>query len=205
MKTAIWPYRILRRSAIICSALIQISCTGLLPAPTVVEYDEISHISRIKQDILYRRALERQSPLSSVRQTFLKERYPEGKSSWKVFDILTMSPNSYNLEPTVHLIVDGAVFRLSVDTKESDRSVSISEETETILTADSTEVDVITGYTESITRKHRISYTLNALIIQRIGVCQEVRFRYYAGPDMTTTRLNGWDLHRLQKIMARTE
>lgn len=99
------------------------------------------------------------------------------------------------------MIIDSSVFPLDVLHIEKLNRTSISEDTETILTADSTEITVVTGYTQYYRRIVKLRYELNQEIVERIEDSYEVNLRYYVGPRMITIKLGRKNLKMLKKLM----
>ncbi len=112
-----------------------------------------------------------------------------------------MKSDSYQLEKEVYIIVDGEVREMNVSQMKTEKSFSVSEDEETIITADSTSVSVVTGYNKYESRKVKLQYVIDNGTIDMIGDAENVRFRYYAGPDMITVRGSRSQLKRFKKLI----
>jgi len=167
-----------------------------------VEYDSVKNTKRITKDFFYYKTEEKQSPLYSIKQTILKELKPKGEITYTVYDNLTMNPSAQSLENQLYLIFFDEIIPINIKEIEIEQSSNISEEKGTILTADSTRVSIVKGYTQSNKKHYKISYQLSTEVIQRINYSSKVNFRYYCGPNMITTTLDENKLNRLKEMIA---
>lgn len=165
------------------------------------EYDEVKSTTRITKSFAPRDAIKMFSPLSLAYQTILKEIDAEGNVSYTAFDVLSMKSDSYQLEKEVYIIVDGEVREMNVKHLKTEKSFSITEDEETIMTADSTSVSVVTGYNKYESRKVKLQYGIDNATVDMIRGAGDVRFRYYAGPDMITVRVNRPQLNTFKKLI----
>ncbi len=173
------------------------------------EEDIVKSAKRIKEEFSYRNALERRSPLYSVHQTILKEITFEGDVSYKFFDVLRLEKEAYRLENTMYIILNkDEILPVELEYQESENSTSISKKEESIkeesiTTLDSTEVSVITDYKQHIFKIVKVSYYIDNEYIDRMRSAKDIYFRYYAGPDMITTRMSHYDIRRLKRLLTR--
>jgi len=167
-----------------------------------VENDTVKSTKRIRKEIYYNKAQEKDTPFYYAKQTFLKEFHENRDISYTVFDVLVMSTRSYNLEDKVYLMINDEVFPITFDRMEAENSTLISEDKKSVMTADSTEVSVVTGYTQYSRKNFKIAYALNEQIIKKLLQADDVRFRYYSGPNMITTKMKQGDLRQLKKLIA---
>lgn len=165
-----------------------------------IERDEVYSSERVKVHFFYRRAEERYSPLLSVEQTIVKEILSNSTITYKVFDIVTLQSTGFKLDNKVFILIGGQVYPVKVDQVEAAVVPNFKEKREDILTADSTKVSVVTGYTSNNNVESKLSYSLDRKLIDKMKKAQEVRFRYYAGPDMITVKLQGLALDRLVRF-----
>ncbi|HKK82407.1 MAG TPA: hypothetical protein VJ909_09165 [Prolixibacteraceae bacterium] len=165
------------------------------------EYDEVKSTTRITKSFVPRDAVKFFSPLNEVHQTILKEIDSEGDITYTAFDVLSMKSNSYQLEKEVYIIIDGEVREMDVKRMKSEKSFSITEDEETVITADSSSVSVVTGYNKYESRKVKLQYAIDNDVIDMIRGAEDVRFRYYAGPDMITVRVYRSQLKRFKKLI----
>lgn len=143
------------------------------------------------------------SPISMIRQSIVKEINQYKDITYTVFDQISMSSTSFNLQQKVYLIVDNEVFTMTLNKIESEISENISEDKAEILTADSTTVSVVTGYSVNNTKNIRFSYNLPKEAINKIRQTNYVIFRYYAGPSMIDARLEGERLNLVKELINR--
>lgn len=167
-----------------------------------VEYDAVKSTKRLTKNFYYYRPLEKRTPLYSVKQTILKEIKPEEEITYTVFDNLRMSPQAHNLENQMFLILGNEIIPIDIKEIQIENSSNITEETGTILAADSTTVSVVTGYSQQNSKHYKISYQLTTDIIGKISRADEVLFRYYCGPNMITTALRESKLNRLKEMIV---
>lgn len=165
-----------------------------------VEEDQVKSSKRIHRQFNYYRALERNSPLTTVKQTILKV-INESNTNYFVYDRVTLRSGSYNISNDVYIIVDNQVFPLNITKNEFEHKRNIDEDTKNILAADSTHITVVTGYTEYNYNIYKLEYTLSPEIIEKLKDANEVNFRYYSGPHMITTRLSNYYLDRLKELL----
>lgn len=166
-------------------------------------YDHIKSANRIKNTFHYVRCMEYYSSFYSLKQTFVKELSSKDATvKFQVYDIISMNTDVHSLEDQVYLKVGDETFSVRIENQESDIITEIEEEKDQILTADSTKVSVVKGYQTHKKKQFKISYQLNAEIMDKILLQEEVLFRYYFGPDMVTIRVKGRNLFRLQKMIA---
>lgn len=165
-----------------------------------VEEDVVYGSKRVKWDYVYLDR-DRYSPLMTVTQSIVKEINEGKEATLRVYDVLSLNARSHKPEQKVFLIIDGKVFPMTLRTAEFNNFSSFSEDTNDILTSDSTKVTVVTGYTEDRQLIAKFSYDLSAEVIQSAETSNSVSFRYYAGPSMMTVSLNGKSLNRFKKFL----
>ena len=77
----------------------------------------------------------------------------------------------------------------------------IKKEEGSVLTSDSTELTVVTGYTSLQNRIIKIKYSVSPDVMNIILKCTILKFRYYSGANMITVQLKGNRLKKLKKIV----
>ena len=167
-----------------------------------VESDEVKGITRLTTDFWYGQALERLSPLHSVRQTVLKEVNASGNASYTFYETIQLSSSAHNLENKIYWLIEAEIIPININ-PQIELLTEIDKQTDDILTADSTKVEVVTGYSTYQVRQFKINYTLSPQDMERILSVEELRLRYYSGPSMITTRLHGRDLARLKELISK--
>lgn len=125
----------------------------------------------------------------------------DSQSGIRIFDRIQLQANSFQLENRVYLILDGKPYQAKVEDVEYERLRKMEEKRKEVLTADSTKVSVITGYDRSETSLYKLTYSLSPETVEKIKTCNQLRFRYYAGPDMITTGMSRWQLNTLKKVL----
>ncbi len=80
-------------------------------------------------------------------QDLIKEVDSEGKTTFTAYDYLELSATSYKLEEKVFIIIDEVAFPMVVKELEVDNIRETKENKSDILTADSSNVSVVTSYT----------------------------------------------------------
>ncbi len=176
------------------------SCDAL--TGITVENDVVKSSKRMKMVFSYVYTQERHSPLQEIKQTVLKEFNAENETTYSVYEVLLMDKDTHPLNKELYVIIDGEVNQIQLKSLESEDDTSLSEKKKDILTADSTKVSVVTNYSLNSRKKFKISYMLNNELIEKMKNSNEVKFRYYAGPDMITTKLNSLNLSRFKKLIA---
>jgi hypothetical protein len=146
----------------------------------------------------------RLSPLLYLEQSVIKEIKANNEISYTVYDVLSLSSSSFKLENKVFIIIDNAVFPMTIDSKEYENSKTISENIEDVRTSDTTKVSVVTGYSENNKKITRFSYKLSDEIITMIKKSNQVFFRYYTGPSMLTVRLKEKNLRKIKYLINKT-
>ena len=118
--------------------------------------------------------------------------------SYTVYDILTLSSNNFNLENKVFLIIDNIVEPMILEHKEYENTKNIIENSST---TDSTNISVLTGYSEENKKITRFRYKLRNDMIDKIIKSEQILFRYYSGPNIITLQLNGLNLQKLKMVL----
>jgi hypothetical protein len=167
----------------------------------MVENDTVYSSKRIKVELKYNSAQERTSPFISLNQTIIKEIKNNSNDHYRAYDLIKLNTNSFRLDDKVFIIVDNEPFQVNVEYIDSDIVSKIEEKRKEILTSDSTKVSVVTGYEENRSLVNKITYVIDDIIIEKVRSSQNVRLRYYAGPDMITIKINGSNLTAFKKVI----
>jgi hypothetical protein len=173
----------------------------LIMTGIIEENDVVSSEKRYKVKFTYRVAQEWLSPLSVIEKTMIKTLKPETNEIYKVYDLIELNINSFKLENRVYLILDNVPYKMNLDYSEAEIVTLNQAITENVRQTDSTEVSVIKGYKETQSKFYRISYALEPDIITKLNESGQVAFRYYAGPEMITVKMNPFDLDRLKMLI----
>ncbi len=167
----------------------------------IIENDIVKSSRRIRKEYYYNRPIERRTNLNFVKQTILKEISDSSGISYTFFDVLSLTSDAYNPEDKVFLIIDNEIIPISVQLNESIMIDEIKKEEGSILTSDSTEMTVITGYTPLHNKIIKLRYSVPPDIMNKIVSCTILQFRYYSGPHKITIKLKGNRLKKLKKIV----
>lgn len=168
----------------------------------IIEEHDIVYDTHRKSLTLKLEDRNRLSHVLSVEKTFVKETSADQSVNVKVYDVLKMSGSGFNLEDRAFLVIDQELFPLTINTKELEHSTSIDESHEDVKTSDSTSVSVVSGYSTNNLKITRLNYSLSAEITTKIQEANNVFFRYYAGPEMTTISIRYSDLKKLKEMLA---
>ncbi|MDX9846638.1 MAG: hypothetical protein RBT74_06635 [Tenuifilaceae bacterium] len=187
--------------SLIASGLLFSGCVGLRGIRS--EYDVVTSTNRYKSNFTYLRTQERFSSLSRVNQSVVGERTQDGSSKFRVYDVVVLNGNGFRVSEEVYVIVDKAPHKVIVDLVDRETLSKNEEVRSSVLTSDSTTVSVVTGFNQYEQRVNRIAYTLDNALVDAIKQANRVYFRYYAGPDMITVRMNSAELRRLKKLFNR--
>lgn len=136
-----------------------------------------------------------------MKQSVVKEIFADGSSTITVYDVLNLFENSFNLSDEVYLIVDDSFYQLKILKAEHDHIKTISENTDNIMTADSSYTTVVTGYSENNSKISKFEYMLTDEMIEKIKTANKVSYRYYAGPNMITMELKPKSLEKLKELI----
>ncbi len=186
-------------SVLVVSILITNSCS--VTNKIYEEKDVVYSTKRLELKLSYRR-FERKSPIYYMEQSIIKEIASNNEAIYKVYDVLTLTSSSFKIEDKVFLIIDDEVFPMLLDFKEYENTKEISENTKNIMTSDSTNISVVTGYSINNRKITRFSYKLTDKVIEKLQKSDEVLFRYYSGPSMLTIPLRGKKINKLKQLIS---
>lgn len=165
------------------------------------EHDAVKNTLRFRQEYYFSEVQERRTPFIGLQKTMLKEVSPDGNVILHVYDRLSLSLSTFKPESTVYMIVDGEVFPFEALDPEHDISTRISEDRKDVLTADSTRVSVVTGYSTIQSRQFRYNYVISSEVMGKMLTAKEIAFRYYAGPSMMTVKVGPKNLKNIRKLL----
>jgi len=173
----------------------------------IIEDDIVKSTKRIKLQINYSLydACEKKSPLLSMKQIILKEVDVTNNPEYNVYEYMAMEFSSYGLKPEMYIITnDTNVLSIELTGFMNEIKPETHKSTSNIMKADSSNVEVITGYTHYDKKTYKLHYKLTQEQIDQIKKSQKVQFRYYSGPDMITLQLKGLQLQKLKKMIETT-
>ena len=183
--------------------LFMSSCKYIFNYPRVIKRtDEVKNIKTIHfKNTYYPR--ERRSPLHKVSKHFYKEIRPNGTSTFFVYDVLELKLSASIISDTVYLITDDEIFPIKIQKQKIYTRTERTENTSTILDADSTEHTVVTGYDVQNWQIEKIKYQLHTPEIEAIKNARKVKFRYYSEPDMITVCIKDLYLIKLKQLIKK--
>lgn len=149
------------------------------------------------------RDLNRRSPLQFFTQSIVKEIDRNNEVSYRAYDVLFLSNSSFRIEEKAILIIDDKPFPMVIDKMEFENTKSISENTASIQTVDSTTVSVVTGFTESYRKITRFSYKIPVSTAMEIRKADRLSIRYYAGPSMITIKPRKRSFNKIKELIDR--
>ena len=144
---------------------------------------------------------DRRSPLFYFTQSIIKELNPNNEISYTAYDVLSLSSSSFKLEDKVILIIDNEAYPMVIDRIELENVRSISENTSSISTSDSTSVSVVTGYSENNRKITRFKYKIPVTTIAKIKESNQLSLRYYSGPSMISVKPKKKSINKLKQLI----
>jgi hypothetical protein len=196
----------IRRTFNLSIALVLTICTFqscMLFRGIIVEEDIVYSTKRVRVDFGYAGAREIYSPLINVTQTIIKETNPNSTPYYRSFDRIKLRSNSFRLDNRVFILIDNAAYQVNVESVEFEKVSRIEEKRKDVMTVDSSKVSVVTGYEQNQSNDFRISYTIEAAVIEKIKTANWVCFRYYTGPDMITVPMGKFNLKTLKLVIEK--
>ena len=88
-----------------------------------------------------------------------------------------------------------------IDRIELENVRSISENTSSISTSDSTSVSVVTGYSENNRKITRFKYKIPVTTIAKIKESNQLSLRYYSGPSMISVKPKKKSINKLKQLI----
>jgi hypothetical protein len=192
----------LRASIMSFALLVSFSATSFGQGWFNSEKDEVYNSQRMWVEFANTIYANRSS-MGSLAQTFLKETR-DSTSSYKVYDVLTLSGKCFDINKDVYILIDEKPFSIDVLTIERMFRSDVSLDHTKVLKTDSTVVSAVTGYNPNNLFVYRVYYQLSPLVVDKILLANKVAFRYYSGPYMLTAKLTLNDLNRLQRILKKS-
>jgi len=144
---------------------------------------------------------DRRSPLFYFTQSIIKELNPNNEISYTAYDVLSLSSSSFKLEDKVILIIDNEAYPMVIDRIELENVRSISENTSSISTSDSTSVSIVTGYSENNRKITRFKYKIPVTTIAKIKESNQLSLRYYSGPSMISVKPKKKSINKLKQLI----
>lgn len=167
-----------------------------------VEHDDVRSAVVARANFYHYLAKERNSPLNKITQTIVRHAGLNEPQIYYVYDVVYLKGYGFPVGQEVYLIVDGMAFPIGVDGSEHETITRIDELAEDMSTAIKNDQSVNLHHLNSYTQKvSRLSYKIDAEIIEKINAADKVLLRYYAGPNMITVQFNEFHLDRLKRLI----
>ncbi|MBN2766318.1 MAG: hypothetical protein JXR27_08095 [Paludibacteraceae bacterium] len=166
------------------------------------QYDDVLNIERHRYDATFNKN-ERNEQTYSQNISILKERNNNGEMIYTMYDIISLPYESFNLSDKMYIVIDKKVIELNNKTLENGVFTKFDEETSSIMKADSSKVDVVTGYSEQHLKTYKMTRILDSEIIERISGAKDVYLRYYAGPNLITSEIKSYKLGALKRMIQK--
>lgn len=186
-------------SAILLSSLFLNSCNSV---SRIFESNDIVYNTKRFELELTNVDYPRRSPVFYSEQNIVKL-IKEDNTTYILYDLLMTRSKSYKIDDKVFMLINNQVFPLKIGHKEYEYAKQWKEDTDKVLKADSTQVTVVTGYSENNKKITRFKYILSSELVTNIEKAKEISFRYYIGPDMVTLNIKGQRLARIQELIRK--
>jgi len=185
----------------VCSALAILTMSSCAWNRIEIQHDKVKSLDRVKAQYNFFQTEERRSPMQCINQSILKQINTQNKATYTFYDAVNLNHSNYQLEDTIYLFIGKEVFPLPVSFQRNNAITSLTENTRTILTADSTRVPILTGLALNNKNLYHLSYEVPANVMQKILSEDEIMYRYYFGHEMVTARLKGMNLKKLKRVI----
>lgn len=186
-------------SAILLSSLFLNSCNSV---SRIFESNDIVYNTKRFELELTNVDYPRRSPVFYSEQNIVKL-IKEDNTTYILYDLLMTKSKSYKIDDKVFMLINNQVFPLKIGHKEYEYAKQWKEDTDKVLKADSTQVTVVTGYSENNKKITRFQYNLSSELVSNIEKAKEISLRYYIGPDMVTLNIKGQRLARIQELIRK--
>jgi hypothetical protein len=167
----------------------------------VYSENDVVYSSRRFELKYYVKDRDRRSPLYYFTQSVIKEINQQDEISYHAYDVLSLSASSFKLDEKVFFLIDNEAYPMAVDKIELENVRSISENTDNILTSDSTSVSVVTGYSEDNRKITRFRYKIPAATMTKIKESEKFLLRYYSGPSMITVKPKNKSIRMIKQLI----
>jgi hypothetical protein len=177
--------------------------TGCVPFSSRVYHniDPVRQTDRYRVEFLLR-SIEYRTPMSLLEKSFLKVIDKTGtKVNYTIYDQLSMRTSAGQINDTVFIMVDGQVFPKKTEGLTLVKRSGVSTSTEQVMTADSTLVDIVSGVETQTWKEASFHYSISPLLAAKMRAAADMRFIYYIGPHIITTKLDQRQLKRLRKLI----
>lgn len=204
MKTAFIPLTLFIISSVLLSGCISMQSAINRFDRFNTQFDPAKDEYRQRLELTHYPSTFSEDSYDKAKQLFIKTSSADTIGKLKVYDILQLNNviGNYNLESTAYVILDERPFKLSLQNIDYQNFQNIESNTEEILTADSTEIEIITDYnierSRYISTNYDISYELQTEILKT----EQLLIRFYLGPLMVDYRYSQTQLRRLKELIS---
>ena len=132
-------------SVILLSSLVLNSCNSV---SRIFESNDIVYNTKRFELELTNVDYPRRSPVFYSEQNIVKL-IKEDNTTYILYDLLMTKSKSYKIDDKVFMLINNQVFPLKIGHKEYEYAKQWKEDTDKVLKADSTQVTVVTGYSEN--------------------------------------------------------
>lgn len=179
-------------------ALLFVRCS--LSTTISSQHDEVLNTERQRYDAVFSKNEIREQEYSQT-VSIVKERNSNGEFVYTMYDVITMPYGSFELSDKMYIVIDKKVVEMNNTTLENGVFTKLNENTSSIMKADSSKVDVVTGYSEQHLKTYKMTRILDNEIIERILEANDVYLRYYAGPNLITSEIKSYKLGALKRMI----
>ncbi len=174
------------------------SCFPLIQTHKLsIENDEVKKSTRYIYAAFYS-VLEKNHPVLYFKKTFFKEKDSLGNNDTKVYDVIELTSKADKLDSIIYLITEAKTFPVLIKNIEKNIEKEVDIDTEKIMKADSTTVEVVTDYDEYYYQIFKFNYKLTDEMIQEILKSKQIKFRYYSGLSMITVVVKDKDFEKVK-------
>lgn len=186
---------------VLFSFLLSCSLPSFLSKKYRVEHDDVKKSMRYIYEGSYS-VMERDNPVVWLGKTFYRERDSLNKSKSVVYDFVKLISSARTIDSLMYLVTDTKTYTIEIKNLEKEFKKEIDTDTEKIIKADSTKIDVITGYNEYYYQIFKFNYTLTDDMIQAIIQSKQIKFRYYSGLSMITVVIKNQNLDKIKEVLG---
>lgn len=148
--------------------------------------------------------IEWNSVLTSATITF-ERKISSDNETVNLYFVLSRKSSSFNIEKKAFLKTDGKNYEVNLENENSELRTQQQSSTTSTTTKDSTKVK--TEYKTDIKNydwyEDKFIVRLTPEIINSLEKTNELLIRFYFGPELTTLKIKGYSLKRVQKLFVK--
>lgn len=142
---------------------------------------------------------ERESDIFSAHFVFLKEKSSQ-TTDYKIFISLRRSSSSFPVSPEFFMLIGAKKYEMKIENSYVEKMREISEDHATHSINDSTEIEVVSGYTEHTWKQEQFEIALSPAQVEEFLQAPVVKFRFYSGATMATIVLKKRWLEKVKTL-----